>query len=465
MKRNRKKARISQCMIVKNEEKNIERALSWGKGIVSEQIVVDTGSTDRTVEIAERMGAKIYHFEWIDDFAAAKNFAIEKAKYEWVALLDADEYFSEEDAKKLLYYVGELQDKAYDAILASWVHLDNEGKITAVGTQSRVFRNAPGLRYVGRIHEFITSIDGTHFHFVDAVNELSIYHTGYGKAESIEKIKSGRNLRIIEKEIEENPDDYRMLGYLGDEYFSMQDLEKARATYQKSVDLMPFTEDFIDPIRTAMTFGKYLDILSVDPDTKEEDFFKIYDKALIRLPREGDFDYFAGKYYMRQANYPQAQKYLKRALDQLEKNGLAFKSMFLSGNIKKVYEWLTTCCYNNGNLAECINYSTMVLKADLYLLKPFFLMLTAFCLDEISGREGAASAEAVAGFLGQNLYDFTTIKDRLFVMRAAMQAGYKSLVSVMRETFSPQELTAVDRALAADKNINQEPGRGDDTEA
>ena len=90
-------ARISQCMIVKNEEENMERALSWGKGIVSEQIVVDTGSTDRTVEIAERMGAKVYHFEWINDFSAAKNYAISKAKYEWIAFLDADEYFLEKD--------------------------------------------------------------------------------------------------------------------------------------------------------------------------------------------------------------------------------------------------------------------------------------------------------------------------------------------------------------------------------
>ena len=74
----RRGVRLSQCMIVKNEEENIERALSWGKDIMYEQIVVDTGSTDRTVEIAERLGAKVYHFEWIDDFAAAKNYAIEQ---------------------------------------------------------------------------------------------------------------------------------------------------------------------------------------------------------------------------------------------------------------------------------------------------------------------------------------------------------------------------------------------------
>ena len=80
----RLKKGISQCMIVKNEESNIERALSWGKGSVSEQIVVDTGSTDRTVEIARNMGTKVYEFPWIDDFAAAKNYAISKANYEWI---------------------------------------------------------------------------------------------------------------------------------------------------------------------------------------------------------------------------------------------------------------------------------------------------------------------------------------------------------------------------------------------
>ena len=80
--------RLSQCMIVKNEERNIERALRWGKGVVWEQIVVDTGSTDRTVELAEKMGAKVFYFEWQDDFSAAKNFAISKASGDWIAFLD-----------------------------------------------------------------------------------------------------------------------------------------------------------------------------------------------------------------------------------------------------------------------------------------------------------------------------------------------------------------------------------------
>ena len=96
------KLRLSQCMIVKNEEKNIRRALSWGRDIMWEQIVVDTGSTDRTAQIAQEMGAKLFRFDWIDDFAAAKNHAIRQAGGDWIVFLDADEYLSPEDTEKLL---------------------------------------------------------------------------------------------------------------------------------------------------------------------------------------------------------------------------------------------------------------------------------------------------------------------------------------------------------------------------
>ena len=118
--------RISQCMIVKNEEKNIERALSWGRDVVWEQIVVDTGSTDHTVEIAKRMGARLFHFDWIDDFAAAKNYAIEKAGGDWIAFLDADEYLSEEDAKKLPLLLNELSRREYNALIARWIQTDGD---------------------------------------------------------------------------------------------------------------------------------------------------------------------------------------------------------------------------------------------------------------------------------------------------------------------------------------------------
>ena len=125
-----KKIRISQCMIVKNEERNIERALSWGKDIMCEQIVVDTGSTDRTVELAEKAGASVYFYEWTDDFAAAKNYAIGKAKGDWIAFLDADEYMTPEDARTMQTVLDGSEERNFDGISTGWQQLDDKGQIS-----------------------------------------------------------------------------------------------------------------------------------------------------------------------------------------------------------------------------------------------------------------------------------------------------------------------------------------------
>ena len=85
--------KISACVITKNEEKNIARCINSYKDIVDEIILVDTGSTDNTVEIAKSLGAKIYYYEWQNDFSAAKNYALSMAKGDWIIFLDADEFF------------------------------------------------------------------------------------------------------------------------------------------------------------------------------------------------------------------------------------------------------------------------------------------------------------------------------------------------------------------------------------
>ena len=87
---------ISACVITKNEANTIERWLVDMQSIADEIIVVDTGSTDNTVKIAKASNVKVYHYKWKNDFAAAKNFAIEQASGDWILFLDADEFFSEE---------------------------------------------------------------------------------------------------------------------------------------------------------------------------------------------------------------------------------------------------------------------------------------------------------------------------------------------------------------------------------
>ena len=201
--------RISQCMIVKNEEKNIERALSWGKQIMWEQIVVDTGSTDRTAEIAEAMGASVFLFPWIDDFSAAKNFAISKAKGNWIALLDADEYIRPEDARKLPGILRQLSQRGLEGLSTGWQQLDDEGNIFSSGTQIRIFRNDPEIRHRRRIHEQLESVRGRELRIGDVVQELSIFHEGY-QTKAL-KGKSGRNRRLIQEELKDHPEDYEMM--------------------------------------------------------------------------------------------------------------------------------------------------------------------------------------------------------------------------------------------------------------
>ena len=84
--------KLSACVIVKNEEKNLPRWLHCMQELADEIIIVDTGSTDRTVEIAQQAGAQVYTFVWRDDFAAAKNYAIEQATGDWILFLDADDF-------------------------------------------------------------------------------------------------------------------------------------------------------------------------------------------------------------------------------------------------------------------------------------------------------------------------------------------------------------------------------------
>ena len=436
--------RISQCMIVKNEEKTIERALFWGKGVVSEQIVVDTGSTDRTVEIAEAMGAKVYHFQWIDDFAAAKNYAIEQASYEWIAFLDADEYFTEEGARLLLHAIRQLHPLGKESILTAWVNLENDGTVATVGTQRRIFRNIPTLRYQGRIHEAINSLDGHKVPTVDMVDELSIFHTGYGVQEN--KKKSGRNLRLIKLELEDHPDSYEMWGYMGQEYVAVQQWKEAEQAFRKAVSFIPDYMRGIYDATSSITHLRLLEVLNILP-AEPEVFMEAYRQAREGWPEEADYDYQAGQYFVSRSDWARGEHHLRQALELLEQYGHAGKSMVLAGQVQKAYELLAVCCYNNGNLADCIRFTTALLKENPYLMSTLVIMLRAFSGDPHTAGLGEAGAQEIAAFLGNTFYDLTSLKDRLFVLRAAMGAEYGALVQVVRKTFSQAELMAVDQAL------------------
>lgn len=414
-------------MIVKNEEKNIEKALSWGRQVMWEQIVVDTGSTDRTVALAEKLGAKVFSFPWIDDFAAAKNFAIEKAKGTWIALLDADEYMMPEDAQKLPGVLRQLEERKLEGLSTGWQQLDDEGRIFSSGTQIRIFRRDPDIRYRRRIHEQLVSVSGRELRIGDAVQELSIFHTGYQSRPSEEKNKSGRNRRIIGEELKDHPQDHEMLGYMGDECFGDGEAEEAEIWYRRSIDCMPSALDEYDQ-RSAVTFTRLLTLLIEKEEVSSKKIEAVYKKAANLLPKEADFDYMLGRFFAGNDQPEQAIRYLETAIGKLDAYGCNNRALILAGNLPDAYDLLVRCCYEAGEKQKCVNYAVAYLKYDRYGMGVLSRLLKTLLLEQ----GGQAEYEAVLGFL-KKLYDVSALKDRLFLVKAAERSERSGFTEYLRQ--------------------------------
>lgn len=193
---------ISLCMIVKNEAVFIERCLKSVCHVVNEIIVVDTGSTDETIDICKKYEATILPFEWKEHFAEARNFGVNQAKSDWILWLDADEEL--EDGYEELLRSTLASTKAQMLLMPvinysgeSFPVQENEAFIYA---QPRLFRNHIGIQFYNRIHESpmlpdnITSSDSI------SQIEIPIHHYGYIQEVTKRKNKAQRNLNLLQKE-------------------------------------------------------------------------------------------------------------------------------------------------------------------------------------------------------------------------------------------------------------------------
>ena len=176
---------ISLCMIVKNEENNLPCCLASVRNLTDELIIVDTGSTDRTKEIAASFGAEIFDFEWCDDFAAARNFAFSKASMEYCMWLDADDILSDRTA--FLRLKSELSNDTDVVMMRYHTAFDNGGKPTFTYWRERLLRRAAGFAWEGAVHEAITPRGKIYY------SDASVSHRKTFSSDP------DRNLRIYEK--------------------------------------------------------------------------------------------------------------------------------------------------------------------------------------------------------------------------------------------------------------------------
>lgn len=424
------KIRLSQCMIVKNEEDNIRRALTWGKDIMYEQIVVDTGSTDRTAEIAEEMGAKIFHFTWINDFSAAKNFAIEQATGSWIAFLDADEYFPPEDTKKIMPLIARLEKvspvtQRPVVIRTSLANLKDNGEVDSIMSHDRLFRNMPRLRYVNKIHEYLNE-SGMGGRVFDAKDMLTILHTGYTDAAFTGKNKMERNVSILEQVVAEDPENYGAWFYLGNSYFGKGQFEQAEEIYYRVLEHL---EDLDGKELQELFFCNFLNLKyekiiraeNWKRADQEEDVLYIYNKSQDYSCPSPDTELWLGKWMFARENRQKGVACFELALKKLaqyEENGL----LVISGELPLVYRTLFENHRSLNHPQEAVKYATLYLR-----MEPFGKDVLTGLLQLFGNSSGdEQTAEASLGFL-LKLYDLSRARDKFFLAEVSEEAPFPAL--------------------------------------
>lgn len=325
--------KISVCIITKNEEKVIERLLNCIKVFADEIILVDTGSCDKTVKIARQYTDNVYNFDWIDDFSKARNFAIEKATCEYILWLDADDFITEENAKKILKLKREKRHK--DTYMFKYLcGFSVDGKPTFEFYRERLLRNCKKARFKGFIHEAIPPFG--EIEYTDIEIEHRKVNSGnprrnleiYKKHEKLGEVFSPRDTYYFAKE-------YYYLGYL---YTS----KKYLVRFLKMSNV--FLPDVLDAYFTLYEIANKLQLARPE---------KYLFNCLEKCGANGELLCKIADFYYQSGEKQKSVDYLKFAL-------LCKKPLY--GFVKSEYYYiypllnLTKLCYEMGMIEESKYY-------------------------------------------------------------------------------------------------------------
>lgn len=268
---------LNLVMIVKNEERCLAHCLESVKNLVDDIIIVDTGSTDNTKEIALSFGARIYDFIWINDFSAARNFALSKSDSDWNLILDADEYLTKGNRQDIANFLNNTQQLG--AIQIKSAYMDNGELSYGIDFITRLIPK--GTNYTGKIHEQIDS------KLPRYSIPLIFDHDGY-----LLPNKSERNLPILLKELELNTND---------SYYLYQ-IASALKGMNKFNEAIIYFEQFYNHSDSNSNYYKTGVIQYIYSLIEIENFEKalvIIEEVKPLLEKYADFNFLCGIFYMR----------------------------------------------------------------------------------------------------------------------------------------------------------------------
>ncbi|WP_054739620.1 tetratricopeptide repeat-containing glycosyltransferase family 2 protein [Cellulosilyticum ruminicola] len=418
--------KLSLCIICKNEEKKIARCINSVKEKVDEIIVVDTGSTDETIQIVKKLGAKVFEIPWENDFSKARNYAIDKSKGNWIIFLDADEYLMDMDLKGLRNQILTAENMKGEAIFCNIIN-ENSDSIQNIFKTIRIFKRDPKIRYTGKIHELLNKEDGQ-IQLVDLADYIRIRHDGYSQDTVVEKNKMDRNLEMLLKEYELNPTSSDLCYYLMETYHGTREFEKAWSFGQK---VLEYNNDTLSGIRQN-TYNRLLELAPRIKKTSEE-IKNLYEEAIQYDNSYPDFDFRYACYLYEQEKYDQVIEYIQVCLEKMEtySGTAASKTM---GNLVGVLKILVQSYIVKERFQEAVPLLVKILRIDLY----DYTTLYAF----IQILDKTESGAAIGEFLCK-LYDYTNIKDQMVLLKVVHKIGNLELLEYLMKRANPTVLQKI----------------------
>ncbi len=355
--------KVSACVIVKNEAGNIQRWLNCVRRLADEIVVVDTGSTDETIRLAEQGGARVVPFLWRDDFAAAKNFALDQVHGEWVIFLDADEYFSPATIDRVLPAIAHFHpQRRIVGLVTRWINFDadDHNRFISAGCQIRIFRNQKTLRYQGKIHEALANLVKGSERQMQLVPEIEIYHTGY--TAHLMRGKYKRNLQLLEQTTQKklHPTEYV---YFMNCYEGLEDYEKSLLYAEKAIAT---GERFVG-LETDADAGRITALVRLHRPAAEVN--QAIDAAIRRFPDQTEFYFRKGFFCYDEKDYIGAETALQEGLrhQATTKEKLA---QCMADNTQRylpsVYLYLGKIARLQLQLAKAMEYFIQGLQTDRY---------------------------------------------------------------------------------------------------
>lgn len=328
---------ISVCIIAKNEEKHIAECCKHLAPYGFEIVLVDTGSTDRTVELAKHYTDRIYHFDWCSDFSAAKNYAIEKASHDWILSIDCDEYIESLDLAALTTYMKSQPTAAGRILIRN--RFTEDGQTAYEQVRVSRFVNRRYYHFEGAVHEQLVPLTSENAaspavkYVYDA--PITVLHVGYDGSEEEMREKSKRNIALLERELKIQGEDPYTYYQLGQSYRKLRDYEKA--FYYFDLGLAMDVDPALDYVQTMVESYGYT-LLDLKRSQDALNLLGVYDE----FSKRADFVFLMGLIYMNNGLFDESVQEFQKAttIEEFAVDGV---------NSYKAY-------YNIGVIYECTNH-------------------------------------------------------------------------------------------------------------